>query len=250
MSWVIIQNELKRVWHSPIAWVLFALALFVLGLLLLFLLSNFYSEIQGKLAGLERAPGLTDLVIAPYLFWVAIVGALIIPLFAVRSCTEERQQGASLLLTSAPLSIVQIVLAKFFALALLVVCFIIVCGSYALVLGYFTPIDYGKIAAACVGIFLFLCSLCASALFIANLTRTPIIATTAILALLLGLFLLYMSGSATTSSSELFLYLSSYTHLFSMLSGSIDTTHIAYFILFIILFLSLCVWKLSNRHAL
>ena len=182
MSWVIIQNELKRVWHSPIAWVLFALALFVLGLLLLFLLSNFYSEIQGKLAGLERAPGLTDLVIAPYLFWVAIVGALIIPLFAVRSCTEERQQGASLLLTSAPLSIVQIVLAKFFALALLVVCFIIVCGSYALVLGYFTPIDYGKIAAACVGIFLFLSSLCAAALFIANLTRTPIIATTAILA--------------------------------------------------------------------
>ena len=250
MSFVIIQNELKRVWYSPIAWVLFGLALFVLGLLLLFLLSNFYSEIQAKLAGLEQAPGLTDLVIAPYMFWVAIVGALIIPLFAVRSCTEERQQGANLLLTSAPVSVVQIVLAKFLALSALALIFITVCSSYALVLGYFTPIDYGKIAAAGIGIFLFLASLCAAALFIANLTRTPIIATTAILALLLGLFLLYMSGAATASSSELFLYLSSYTHLFSSLSGSLDTTHISYFILFTILFLGLTIWNLVYRRSL
>ncbi len=250
MSLAIIHNELKRVWYSPIAWILFGLALFVLGLLLLFLLSNFYSEIQTKLVGLEQAPGLTDLVIAPYLFWVAIVGSLIIPLFAVRSCTEERQQGANLLLTSAPLSIVQIVLSKFSVLAILALIFILVCSSYVLVLGYFTPIDYGKIAAACVGVFLFLSSLCAAALFLANLTRTPIIATSTILALLLGLFLLYMSGSATASSSELFLYLSSYTHLFSSLSGSIDTTHISYFILFTILFLGLSIWNLTYRRSL
>ena len=244
MSLVIVKNELKRVWYSPIAWVLLGIALFVLGLLLLFLLSNFYSEIQAKLVGLKQAPGLTDLVIAPYLFWVAIVGALIVPLFAVRSCTEERQQGTSILLTSAPITVLQIVVSKFLALATLALIFIIVCSSYALVLGYFTAIDYGKIAAAGVGIFLFLSSLCAAALFLANLTRTPIIATTAILALLLGMFLLYMSGSATASSSELFLYLS------SSLSGSINTMHISYFILFIVLFLGLSVWKLSYRRSL
>ncbi len=250
MSLAITQNELKRVWYSPIAWVLFGIALFVLGLLLLFLLSNFYSEVQAKLVGLEQAPGLTDLVIVPYLFWVAIVGALFVPMFAVRSCTEERQQGANLLLSSAPLSVTQIVLAKFAALSILAFIFIAICSCYAIVLGYFTPIDYGKIAAACLGVYLFLSSLSAAAIFIANLTRTPILATTAILALLISLFLLYMSGSASASSSELFLYLSSYTHLFASLSGSIDTKNISYFILFTVLFLSLSIWNLTYRRSI
>ncbi len=250
MTRIITHNEFKRVWYSPIAWILFSVALFVLGLLLLILLNNFYSEIQAKLVSLERAPGLTDLVIAPYLFWVAVVGVLIVPLFAVRSCTEERQQGANILLSSAPISNIQIVLGKFFALALLAFIFTIVCSLFALILGYFTPIDYGKIAAACLGVFLFISSFSAAALFIANLTRTPIIATAAILGMLLLFVMLYMSGSAASSSSELFLYLSNFPHLVDLLTGSIDTTHIAYFFLSIILFLWLSVRNLNRRRSL
>lgn len=250
MTQIIIRNEFMRVWYSPIAWVLFSIALFVLGLLLLVLLNNFYSEIQAKLVGLQRAPGLTDLVIAPYLFWVAMVGVLIVPLFAVRSCTEERYRGADLLLSSAPISNTKIILGKYFALVLLAFIFTLVCSLYALVLGYFTPLDYSKIAAACLGVFLFISSFCAAALFIANLTRIPIIATAGILGMLLLFVMLYLSGSATGSSSELFLYLSNLPHLTDLLSGSIDTTHIAYFILFIILFLCLCVRNLNRRRSL
>lgn len=250
MIWLITRNEFKRVWYSPIAWILFAVALFVLGLLLLILLSNFYSEIQAQLVHLERAPGLTDLVIAPYLFWVAIVGVLIVPLFAVRSCTEERYRGANLLLSSAPISTFQIVMGKFSALVILALIYTFVCSLFALVLGYFTPIDYGKIVAACLGVFLFISSFNAAALYVANLTRTPIIATAAILGLLLVFVMLYMSGSATASSSELFLYLSNIPHLAEIISGSVDTTDIIYFILFAVLFLSLSVRKLNQRNIL
>ena len=134
MTWAITQNELKRIWFSPIAWVLFAVALFILGLLLLILLNNFYSEVQAKLVGLTRAPGLTDLVIAPYMFWVAVVGFLLVPLFAVRSSTEERYFGSNLLLSSAPVSATQIVLGKYFALVLLALIFTIICSTYASIL--------------------------------------------------------------------------------------------------------------------
>lgn len=242
---VITKNEFRRVWYTPVAWVLFALALLVLGLLLLILLNNFYTEIQAKLVGLEQAPGLTDLVIAPYMFWVAVVGVLVVPLFAVRSSTEELHFGTNLLLSSAPVSATQIVLGKYFALVLLAFIYTLVCSSFALVLGYFTSIDYGKTAAACLATFLFISSFSAAALFIANLTRIPIIATASIIGLLLVMVMLYMSGSATASSSELFLYLSNIPHLAGLITGSIDTTHVAYFVLFAILFLMLCIRRLK-----
>lgn len=248
--WLVTQNEFKRVWYSPVAWILFAVSLFVLGLLLLILLSNFYGDIQHKLVHLERAPGLTDLVIAPYLFWVGIIGALIVPLFAVRSFTEERNCGANLLLVSAPISNFEIVMGKYFTLVLLTVLYLLICSSFALVLGYFTPIDYGKIAAACLSVFLFISSFNAAALYIANLTSTPIVATAGILGLLLVFVMLYMSGSAAASSSELFLYLSNIAHFAGMISGSVDTIDIAYFILFAILFLSLSVRKLGRRNIM
>ncbi len=248
MIWTITQNELKRIWVSPIAWILFSVALLVLGLLLLILLNNFYSELQAQLVGLERAPGLTDLVIAPYMFWVGVVGILLVPLFAVRSNTEERQSGSHVLLNSAPVSATQVVLGKYFALAFSAFIFTLICSSYALLLGYFTAIDYGKTAAAVLAVFLFISSFCAAALFIASLTRVPIIATAAILGLLLLFVMLYMSGSASASSSELFLYLSNFPHLTNLLTGSIDTQHLAYFLLTMVLFLILCIRKLSHER--
>lgn len=245
---VIIKNEFKRVWYTPAAWVLFAVALLVLGLLLLILLNNFYREIQDKLVGLQQAPGLTDLVIAPYMFWVAIIGVLLVPLFAVRSSTEERNMGSSLLLSSAPISASQIVFGKYLSLVLLAFIFTLICSSYALVLGYFTPIDYGKTAAAFLGAFLFISSFNAAALLIANLTRIPIVATTSIIGLILVMVMLFMSGSATASSSELFLYLSNLPHLTSLITGSVDTAHVAYFVLFTILFLVLCIRRIKFRN--
>ncbi len=247
---IISHNELKRVFNTPIAWVLFADAVFVLGLLLLILLNNFYSDVQAKLVGLEQAPGLTDLVIAPYMFWVSVIGILLVPLFAVRSFTEERYFGTNLLLSSAPVSATQIVLGKYFALATLVFLYILISSSFALVLGYFTPIDYGKTAAGCFAAFLFISSFNAGALFIANLTKVPIIATVAIIGFLLAMVMLYMSGSATASSSELFLYLSNFPHLAGLISGAIDTADIAYFVLFTILFLVLCVRRLTIHRSL
>ena len=176
MIWSITKNELKRIWFSPIAWILCSVALIVLGLLLLMLLNNFYNELQDKLVGLERAPGLTDLVISPFMFWVAVVGVLLIPLFAVRTSTEERHFGSHLLLSSAPVSATQIILGKYFALLFSALIFTVVCSHYALLLGYFTAIDYNKTLAGMLAAFLFIASFSAAALFIANLTRTPIVA--------------------------------------------------------------------------
>jgi len=249
MIFTIAINEFKRIWHSYIAWVLFAIALFLLGLLLLIFLNNFYSETQDKLVNLRRAPGLTDLVITPYLFWTALIGVFMVPLFAVRSSTEERQQGANLLLSSAPLSTVQIVLGKYIALVLLAVVYTLVCSAYALVLGYFTAIDYGKIAALVLAVFLFIASFNAAALFLANLTRTPIVATAAIIGMQLLFVMLYFSGSATASSSGLFLYLANFSHLIQMLSGSINTTDVAYFFIFTLLFLSFTYLTLKYRKT-
>ena len=249
MLWVVTKNNLKRVLHTPVAWVLFSAALFILGLLLLILLNNFYSEIQEKLVHLENPPGLTALVITPYLFWVAVIGVMLVPLFAVRSTTEERANGADLLISSAPLSNLEIVLGKYLALIILALIFTLIGSGYALALGYFTKIDYGKFSAACLGVFLFIASFNSAALFIAHLTRTPAIATAMIYALLLIFVMLYMSGSAAASSSELFLYLSNFPHMADLLKGSIDTSDVLYFFIFTTFFICLNIWQLNHRRS-
>ncbi len=250
MIWIVAKNELRRVFYSPFAWIVFSIALFILGLLLLILLNNFYTEIQAKLVALKRPPGLTDIVITPYLFWVALVGILIIPLFAVRSVTEERNRGANLLLSSAPISITHIVLGKYVALSIVTLLFTSIGACYALLLGFYTSIDYGKTIVACLGVFLFINSFNAAALYIANLTRTPVLASAGIIGFLLILGMLHMSGSATASSSELFLYLANFPHFADLLTGSINTVHVTYFILFALFFLILCVRTIKQRHAL
>ena len=65
----ILINELRRIWLQPLVWVVLGLTFLVIALLFLVFLNNFYAEIQVEFAGLENAPGVTDSVIYPMLFW-------------------------------------------------------------------------------------------------------------------------------------------------------------------------------------
>ena len=66
MSLVIARNELRRIFLTPLAWVLLAAVLGVLGYFFLLSLGAFLA-LMPKIAGMADAPGVTDLVVLPLL---------------------------------------------------------------------------------------------------------------------------------------------------------------------------------------
>jgi ABC-2 type transport system permease protein len=248
MILTIARTELRRMFYSPLAWAILAVVLFILGLLFLILVDNYMNIVQPQLMGVPGAPGVTDMVLAPVIFWAGVVMLGVSPLLTMRAFSEERSQGSLILLTSAPLSITEIVLGKYLALLLftLVLLGLLALMPLSLITG--TQLDWGKIAASLLGLFLLLASFTAAGLYISSQTRTPLIAAVTSFGLLLFLVVLYMSGSAESTASELFIYLSHFGHFLSFLQGIFDSSDVVYYLLFSAAFLILTIRRLDNER--
>jgi ABC-2 type transport system permease protein len=166
----------------------------------------------------------------------------------MRAFSEERQLGTLTLLTSAPLSITEIVLGKYLALLLFTLVLLGLLTLIPLSLITATVLDWGKIAAGLLGLFLLLASFSAAGLYISSQTRTPLIAAVATFGLLLFLVVLYMSGRTQSTASELFIYLSHFGHLLSFLQGLLDSSDVIYYLLFSAAFLILTIRRLDNER--
>lgn len=248
MTGTIAITELRRLFSTPLAWVLLGLVLFILALLFGIYLENFLTVIQPQLAARPGAPGVTDAVTAPLILAAGIILLAICPLLTMRSFSEERQAGTLILLTSAPVSVTQIVLGKYLSLVAFVVILQLLLGLMPLALALGTEPDWGKTAAAMLGLFLLVASFLAAGLYVSSLTTAPVLAAAGGFALLLFLFLLYVSGSAEATASTLFFYLSHFGHFLNFVEGSFSSEDLAYYLLFIVTFLVLTVRHLDNQR--
>ncbi|MGI9303972.1 MAG: ABC transporter permease subunit [Gammaproteobacteria bacterium] len=248
MIFTIARNELRRMFYSPLAWAVLAIVLFILGLMFLIFVENFVNEIQTRFAGQKSAPGVTDSVVAPLFLWAGVIMLAVSPLLTMRAFSEERQRETLTLLTSAPVSITEIVLGKYLGLLLFIVVMLglIMLMPLGLITG--TSLDWGKIAAGLLGLFLLLASFAAAGLYLSSLTATPLIAAAGSFGLLLFLVVLYISGNSQGEASELFIYLSHFGHFLSFLEGLFDSSDLVYYLLFIAGFIVLTIRHLDNRR--
>jgi ABC-2 type transport system permease protein len=248
MILIIAKAELRRMFYSPLAWVTLAVVLFILGLLFLILVDNYLTTIQAQLVGIPGAPGVTDIVLAPVMLWAGVIMLTVSPLQTMRAFSEERQQGSLTLLTSAPLSTTELVLGKYLALLVFILVLLGLLALIPLSLTGATQLDWGKIMASLLGLFLLLASFSAAGLYISSQTKTPLIAAMSSFGLLMFLVVLYMSGSAESTASDLFIYLSHFGHLLSFLQGLFDSSDLIYYLLFSAAFLILTIRQLDNER--
>ena len=103
MILTIAVREWRSLFLSPLAWTVLAAQQALLAWIFLLLVQDFQAW-QGRLAGVENAPGVTDLVVAP-LFRVVAWGLLLVtPLATMHLFSNERRTGSLDLLLSAPVS--------------------------------------------------------------------------------------------------------------------------------------------------
>jgi ABC-2 type transport system permease protein len=237
-------NDRRRIWLQPLVWVILGLTYLVIALLFLVFLSNFINDIQVKYAGLEQGPGVTDSVFYPVLFWSSIIGALMMPIFTLRIITEEKIRKQEVLLSSSPIAKYKIIAGKALALLSVILAFAILNLSFPAVIALTASLDWGKILAGVVGLVFFQFSYTCVYIWMATLTHSLMFTLLGSFGFFLLSFVLFFSATSEASTSELFLYLSGFSHMLPPLSGLIASQDLLFYTIGGIAFLCLATIKL------
>ncbi len=244
MIFTIAARELRSLFLSPLAWAVLAVAQVILAFIFLTYVEN-YLMLQPRLAAMEGAPGVADLVIAPVFEVAAIVLLLVAPLLTMRVLSEERRNRTLSLLFSAPVSMTEIVIGKYLGVLCFFLVLLCLLALMPLSLLAGTELDLGKLAAGLLGLTLLLAAFAATGLFMSALTEQPTIAAISSFGLLLLLWIINMAGNGDNEASGLFAYLSMLHHYDTLLKGLFNTTDVAYYLLVITLFLGLSIRRLD-----
>lgn len=121
---------------------------------------------------------------------VTIIFLLIVPILTMRSISEERHARTDQLLYSLPVSVSQIVLAKFLAMFTVFLIPTAVISLYPLILSIFGTVYYGAAYGAILGFALLGGALIAIGMFMSSLTESQVIAAVAAFGVLLAMYLM------------------------------------------------------------
>lgn len=243
----IAARELRNLFLSPLAWAVLAVVQFLVAYLFLSQLDQ-YLALQGRLLGIDGAPGVTDLVGVPVLGTTAIVMLLATPMLTMRLISEERRSGTITLLLSSPLTPGEIVLGKFLGIAGFMVLIATMVLMMPLSLAAGTDLDYGKLASGYLGLVLLLASFAAAGLYVSTLTAQPTVAGMATFGLLLLLWIIDWDAGNEDAGASVVDYLSITHHYEGLVRGLVKTSDLGYFAIFIGLFLALAARHLEARR--
>lgn len=250
MIFTIAGKELKALFASPLAWIVLTMMQIIMGYAFLKRLDDFL-QIQTQLAQMPSPPGVTELVAAPMFATVAMVLLFAVPLLAMRLIAEERRNQTMTLLTSAPVSVTQIVLGKFLGMTAFLLLVIALVALMPLSLAASTRLDYGMLASLTAGLVLLVASFAAVSLYASCLTVHPMAAALGGFGALLAMLL--MGETAGDSLRErgwqvpaaLAQVLSPIKNFEPFSKGLVDTYAIACSLLLTAVFLALTIRQLD-----
>ena len=244
MIFTIAGRELRSLFLSPLAWSILAVTLFILACLFLTQIET-YISLQPRLAAIEGAPGVADIVVAPLLADAAVILLLITPLITMRTISEERRNRTLSLLFSAPVSMTEIVVGKYLGVLSF---FLILLGLLALMplsLLAGTELDMGKLAAGMLGLTLVVAAFSAIGLYMSSLTEQPTVAAVTTFGLLLLLWIVDWAGNSETAGSSALAQLSMLRHYEPLLKGLFNSTDVAYYLLVITFFIGFTIRRMD-----
>lgn len=240
----IAAHEWRRLFKSPLAWIILAVVMFLLAVLFLILLNQFLNPAPW-LAG----RGVTEVVIAGLLQVAGVILLLVTPFITMRIFSEERRAGTINLLYSSPVSLTQLVLGKYLGVMYFLVLMLLLIALIPLSLMLGTDIDLIQVASGLLGLFLLMGGFAAIGMFVSTLTRQPSIAAIITFGIL---FMLWIINLAANTGSELFrqlfTYLSLLNHYNNLVNGLFNSVDLIYYLIIIAGFIALSIWRLDSER--
>lgn len=237
---LIAAREIRALFASPLAWIVLAIFQAILAWIFLARLDAFLG-VEAKLQNILNPPGVTEWIAAPLFSAASMIFLMIIPLFTMRLIADEARNQTLPLLLSAPISPARIILGKFLGLMAFLGTAIMLLLLMAISLLLGGKLDFGLLFANILGLALLAASFSALGLYLSCLSSHPFLAGIGGIGALLGLW------AVSFGSGSFFQAVSPAAHFERFNQGLVDTGDIAYFSLFMILFLVLSIWQLEKR---
>jgi ABC-2 type transport system permease protein len=238
----IARKELQSMFASPMGWIVLAVIAAMFGNYFSNGVNNYLDVASGAIRPAERF-GITQAVSQSVYGAASFIMLFAVPLLSMRLIAEERRSQTMPFLFSSPLSITDIVVGKFLGLMAFLSTLILYIGLMLSTLNLWSDIDFGYIVANTIGLFLLVGSFCALGIYFSSLTSQPIIA--GILSFIFSFILMIFGRFFANDPSNVAGQFSFSTHFQSFSSGLIDTADLAFFILFIVTFLTLTIRRLD-----
>lgn len=228
---ILLRKELRALFYSPIAYILIAVFLLLMGYS--FTLTLFLNKYATLVHIFFQAAGLL---------------LLLVPIVTMRLLAEERRAGTLELLLTAPVRESHLVLAKFLASMTVVLAMIALTGAYAVVLGLYGEPDWGPIYSGYLGLVLLTSTLVALGLMISALTSNQVVA--AILTIGVS-FMLWMIDTLAQMAPDwlqrILISVSLLARFTPFATGALYTSDLAFFLVATLLALFLAVRALARR---
>lgn len=231
--WTIAWRDFRSYFTSPIAYIIIALFLFILGWMFFNMLDIFLmSQMQQNPMGMGRPQmNLNDGVIRPLFGNMNVVFLFMVPFITMRLFAEERKNHTIELMMTAPITLTQIILGKFLSALLLVLTMLLCTSVYPIVLVIWGNPDGGIILSSYVGtILISFCNLAIGLLFSA-VTDNQIVAAVCTFCSLLFFWLVnWAAQSAGAVWGDFLNYLSLIGHFNNFSLGVINSTDVVYYL--------------------
>ena len=235
----IFNKELKSFFYSPMAYVVIAVFTALTGVFFYLYLSNFVETafraemMAQQYRQMPQKMNVNLMLIRPYFWNIALIALFTLPAITMRLFSEEKKQGTVELLYTSPISSLQIIIGKFFAgLAFFAVLLIPTILFQSLLFLYGDP-ELLPVISGYIGLLLFGSAFISIGLFISTTTENQIIAAIGGFALSLFLWVVGWGASYAGPTLAPFLeYISIINHFEDFAQGVIDSSHIAYYVLF------------------
>lgn len=246
MSLLIARLECYKLTRHPLTMTLIALAIGLLWLFFYRLLVDYLTLMQNALVQGSRHASLSMEVIKPFFSWSIIVFCFILPLFTTYAFSTEFSQKTFYLWATHSVTPVALVMGKFFSIlgvtSLILMAMLLMLG----LLQCEVTLDWGIIIGGCFATLGISAALISFGLFISSLFSIPLLAMGATL---IGNVLWLLIEWLTPLSHTLFPTqdLSLLGHSFHLLHGHFQSQDIAFYVLFSLFWLMLCVRSIRHK---
>jgi len=233
--WTVARRDFRAYFNSPIAYIVIAAFVFIMGWMFYFNLQHFAMQnLQYQQFNMGKGASITDGIIRPLYGNMNVIFLFLVPFITMRLFAEERKQNTIQLLMTSPLTLTEIILGKFLSALLLVSVMLAFTLVYPIVLFATGNPDFGPIFTSYLGTFLLSgCYLALGVLF-SSVTENQIVAGA--LTFAAGLFFWLVSWATQAAGpvwSDILNYLSLISHYNNFSQGILSTSDVFFYLSFI-----------------
>jgi ABC-2 type transport system permease protein len=231
--WCLVKKEVRSYFNSPVAYVVIAGFLLLVGYFFYSLIWWFNAQAMQMAQNPYYAQqvNINQMVFSPLFQNMSIILILVAPLLTMRLLAEEKKTGTDELLYTSPVSVAQIVLGKYLAALVMLAAML---GLTALLSVFAFAYGNPEVApwlTGYLGLFLMGATFIAIGLFFSSLTENQIVAAfLTFVTLLLFLVLNWVTSSGGGGWRSVLGYLSFSQHFDDMTRGILDTKDIVYYL--------------------